>query len=212
MATRATLRIAFRFAMVAAIGIAAWLRMQSQSAARLPEYGVVPPFQLADEHGAALSRAALLDKATVIDFVFTSCSSACPLLSSEMERLQGWIRDEHLGERVRLISVSVDPQRDTPERLREYAARYHADPALWHFLRGDEGPLRSFVVDGMKQVMDRQADPSETDGFTILHGTRLVVVDGMARMRGLYDAKAPGDLERLRHDLRLLARVTRGEN
>ena len=176
----------------------------------LPELGTLPAFQLTDEHGGAYGREALVDKVTIVDFVFTSCTSACPLLTAQMARLQDDLRGGALGDGVRLLSISVDPARDTVERLGAYAREHGADPQLWRFVRGDEVPLRHVVVDGMKQVMDRQPDKGEVDGFTILHGTRLMLVDGLARMRGFYDANDATDLERLRHDARLLASTRRG--
>ncbi len=191
------------------VGVAMAAHWSGGDAIALPSYGELPAFQLTDERGAAYGREALLEHVSVVDFVFTSCTTACPRLSAEMAKLQAELRAAHLGDRVQLLSISIDPERDTPERLRALAARYTADPAVWHFLRGDEQTLRAVVVDGMKQVMDRQPDRGEVDGFTILHGTRLVVVDGRARIRGFYDAADAEAMARLRRDVAGLAH-TRG--
>ncbi len=171
----------------------------------LPELGQLPAFQLTDERGASLTRESLRGHVTVVDFIFTSCATACPLLSSEMSRLQAEVRRAGHGDRVRLLSVSVDPERDTPERLRAFAARYEADPALWRFARGNEADMRRVVVDGMKQEVARQTDRGEVDGFTILHGTKLVLLDDEARIRGYYDAKDQESMRKLRTDLSALA-------
>ncbi len=171
----------------------------------LPELGELPAFQLTDERGANLGRESLLGHTTVVDFIFTSCATACPLLSSEMARLQTWVRHDGLGDRVHLLSVSVDPERDTPERLRAFAARYEADPSIWRFARGKEAEIRRVVVEGMKQEVARQLDRGEADGFTILHGTKLVLIDPKARIRGYYDAKDAASMARLRKELVALA-------
>jgi protein SCO1/2 len=171
----------------------------------LPELGELPDFQLTDERGATLTRAHLRGHVTIVDFVFTSCATACPLLSSEMARLQAMLRNDGLAQRVQLLSISVDPARDTPERLRAFAARYEADPALWRFARGDEAAIRHVVVEGMKQEVARQIDRGEVDGFTILHGTKLVLVDDRLRIRGYYDAKDVDSMHQLRGDLTALA-------
>ena len=202
MSNRGLLRLAIVCMVVTLAGAA---QLWSARAIALPELGTIPAFALTDEHGAELSRAALLGKITVVDFVFTSCSSACPLLSAELARLQVDVKRRGLAERVRLLSISVDPERDTTPRLLELATRYGADPAMWHFVRGDEQSLRRVVVDGMKQIMDRAADPSEKDGFTLLHGTRFVLVDEHARIRGFYDANDAPEMLRLREELTALA-------
>ncbi|MEO6951841.1 MAG: SCO family protein [Polyangia bacterium] len=169
-----------------------------QHAVSLPVYGSIPAFSLTDEHGGTVRRDDLLGKVTVVDFIFTSCSSACPLLSTEMGRLQKDVTSAHLADKVQLLSVSVDPERDTLERLREFASRYGADPRTWRFVRGDDSTLRAVVVDSMKQDISREVDKGERDGFTILHGTRFVLIDREARLRGFYDANDPASMKQLR--------------
>ena len=171
----------------------------------LPAYGGVPDFQLSDEQGQLFRHQDLVGHVSVVDFIFTSCSSACPLLSAEMGRLQAELVSRGLADRVRLVSVSVDPARDTVGRLRAYAAREGARPGLWRFVRGDESSLRGVVVDGLKQVMDKQADKSEVDGFTILHGTRFVLLDDTATIRGFYDANDAASMHALRDAIAALA-------
>ena len=174
------------------------LTVTQHGAVLLPVYGALPAFSFTDERGGTVRRDDLLGKVSVVDFVFTSCSSACPLLSAEMGRLQTELVRRGLGDRAQLLSVSVDPERDTPERLRELGARYGADPKTWRFVRGDESALRAVVVDSMKQDITREVDKSERDGFTILHGTRFVLVDKEARLRGFYDAHDPASMQQLR--------------
>ena len=75
-------------------------------------------------------------KVVVIDFMFTSCTGACPIMSTNFAKIQDWLGDR-LGKDVHLISVSVDPANDTPARLKEYAARFKARPG-WYFLTGSK--------------------------------------------------------------------------
>lgn len=75
-------------------------------------------------------------KAVVIDFMFTSCTGACPIMSNNFAKIQDWLGDR-LGKDVHLISVSVDPTNDTPAKLKEYAARFKARPG-WYFLTGSK--------------------------------------------------------------------------
>lgn len=107
----------------------------------------VPALSLIDASGRPVALHELLDtdKPVLVNFVFTSCSAICPVMTAAFAKLQ-----ERLGpdrDRVRLVSVSIDPEHDTPARLREYARRFHAG-ADWHFLTGtrDEiiGAQRAF--------------------------------------------------------------------
>lgn len=78
----------------------------------------------------------LQGKVVVIDFMFTSCTGACPVMSNNFAKIQEWLGDR-LGKDVHLISVSVDPVNDTPAKLKEYAERYKARPG-WYFLTGSK--------------------------------------------------------------------------
>lgn len=95
----------------------------------------------------------LQGQSVVIDVMFTSCTSACPAMSANFARLQ-----EHLGDRlgkdVRLISISVDPVTDTPAKLKEYAARFHAKPG-WYFLTGAKGNVEEALKKLGQYVEDK---------------------------------------------------------
>lgn len=78
----------------------------------------------------------LKGRTVVIDFMFTSCTGVCPILSRNFAHIQDWLGDR-LGKDVYLVSVSVDPVNDTPAKLKEYAARYKARPG-WYFLTGSK--------------------------------------------------------------------------
>jgi len=95
------------------------------------------------------------------------------------------------------VSITVDPENDTPERLRDYAQRYRARPGTWSFLTGSPDYVRRTVVDGFKQVME-PAPGGETSAMSVLHGTRFMLFDRRARLRGLYetDAERLSDLAR----------------
>jgi protein SCO1/2 len=192
-------------AVMASLAIGAAALSGRDRTIELPDYGAAPEFELTDETGGRYTRAALLGKITIVDFIFTHCTTACPLLSAEMARLQADMRAARLADRVRLLSISVDPERDTPARLAELAAHNGADPRLWHFVRGSDQALRRVVVDGLKQVMDKQLDRGELDGFTILHGTRLVLLDEQARVRGFYDSNDADARAQLRDHVTALA-------
>jgi protein SCO1/2 len=167
-------RILGAFLLVASLAASAC----GSDAPPIPELASVPEFRLVDQSGAPFGSAELRGKIWVANFVFTTCPTVCPLLTTQMRNVQ-----QRVGAQpnVRFVSFSVDPTRDTPEVLRAYAATHDADLSTWHFLTGETEAVRSAVVDGMRVGMgERGADGD------ILHGTHFVLVDGNARIRGYY--------------------------
>jgi protein SCO1/2 len=118
-------------------------------------------------------------------------------------------RTKHLGPDFHLVSISVDPERDTPARLAEYAARYGASPVRWSFLTGPAQALEDTVAGGFKVGMGRQAVTPDGGGPTfweIFHGENLVLVDRQLRIRGYFPA-TPEGIDRL---VEAIGRVVNG--
>ncbi len=184
--------------LVAVAGLAVMWR--AQAAVELPRLGEVPAFRFTDQAGHDFASSSLDGRVWVVDFVFTSCGEVCPRMTEEMARLQTYLVNRALP--VALVSISVDPERDTPARLSEYALRFHARPERWTFLTGPAQAVEDAVVHGFKQTMTREKDQ---DGFTILHGTRFVLVDGKRQIRGYYDSSDAASLAALQRDFGALA-------
>ena len=130
----------------------------------------------------------------VICAVFTNCTGPCPRISEQMRVLQ----DEFEGLEVMLVSVTIDPDRDTPETLGAYGAKYDADPERWLFLTGTEKEVDTLVREGFYQAVDRA-------GKELTHDTRLVAVDAKGRRRGWYQSQDVKSVQRLRGRMRALA-------
>ena len=105
------------------------------------------------------------------------------------------------GVDLRLVSISVDPDNDTPSVLKAYAERFEVDPSTWTFLTGDIEAIKRTSVDGFKLALDGRADPAAKD-FGIIHGSHLVLVDGNARIRGYYRTEDDAEAQRLLLDAR----------
>jgi len=158
--------------------------------------GGLPPFTLTDQRGQPFGTRELAGKIWVADFIFTSCQGVCPLLSERMAEVGK--RARHLGPDFHLVSISVDPERDTPARLAEYAARWGANPISWSFLTGPEQAIQATVVEGFKVGAGKE--PSQraaaADGgaafWEIFHGENLVLVDRQMRIRGYFSPTAEG--------------------
>jgi len=163
--------------------------------------GALPDFTFTRQDGQPFGRAQLLGRPFVANFIFTRCPTICPVFTQKMARLQKLTEGENLA----LVSFSVDPKYDTPERLTEYAARYHADPARWSFLTGDYTRLQETVVGGFKIAMGRNGE-DENDIPSIFHGSHFVLVDGSGEIRGYYSSEDDDAVERLRQDAGWLLR------
>ena len=165
-----------------ALAFALSLAARSMRPKALPVYGRVPDFHLVDERGAAKGASSLLGSVSVIDFIFTRCTSSCPRLTARMAALQSRLERERSA--ARLVSISVDPENDTPAVLSEYAARVHADPSRWSFLTGDEQEVERAVVVGFKISAAKIARGA--DAYDVVHGDWFVVVDRRGQLRGYY--------------------------
>lgn len=162
-----------------------WDRVAFPEITPLPVLGEVPAFSLPERNGGTVSLADLHGHVWIANFVFTHCAGPCPLLTSRMAALQ-----KQLGEfpDVRLVSFTVDPERDTPEVLRDYAKSYDAG-GDWFFLTGEKAPLYELIMDGFKLgIDDGSAVNAGVPGpGTITHSVRFVLVDKAGRIRGYYD-------------------------
>ena len=172
----------------------------------LPDLGQLPSFALVDQDGRPFGAAEARGKVWVADFIFTSCSDACPRLTARMRSLQDRLDP---AERIGLLSITVDPERDTPGKLAEYARISGAHGSLWKFVTGPQREVQRTVVNGFHVAMGRVPveatdDALRAQAFEILHGDRLVLVDAKGRLRGYYVADDDG-LRRILRDARSLA-------
>jgi cytochrome oxidase Cu insertion factor (SCO1/SenC/PrrC family) len=125
------------------------------SSAPLPVYGSVPDFALIDQNGRPVRKADLEGKIWIANFIFTNCPDECPLMTVEMGQLQS---DLAAVPGLRLVSITVDPERDTPPVLSEYAERFHAHPKRWLFLTGDKRAIYRLAREGFRLGI---VDPAE---------------------------------------------------
>lgn len=108
---------------------------------RLPTIGAAPEFALTTHDGTRLALPDLRGKVVAVTFIYASCVDTCPLLTTKMAGLQNRLGHE-FGRRVVFVSITVDPERDTPEVLRRYARAHGAESPGWAFLTGAHGEIR----------------------------------------------------------------------
>lgn len=185
-------------AMLVALGF--WASLKGVKT-ELPDYGPVPAFEFQDQNSQMFSSAALENKVWVAGFIFTRCMGPCPMISAKMAELKKRLS---YSPRFALVSFSVDPEHDTPEKLAAYAEKFKREgKPTWHFLTGAKEKIYELAIQTFKQTASediKQADIQQK----FLHGTRLALVDGRGHIRGFYDSQGPAMTKDLELDIRAI--------
>lgn len=190
-------RLGWVIVFVVLVGLVAFayvsLQKMRPAASSLPKLDQAPSFSLTSQEGRIVTDAVLKGKVTVLNFIFTRCMGPCPRMSAQMGRL-----NQALGPKlddVQLISVSVDPEYDTPAVLAEYGERFGADPARWKLLTGPTDQIHNVMVKGFLLPLG-----TDKDGMPA-HSTRFVVVDQQGVIRGYEDGENPEVVQKLLMDI-----------
>ena len=165
----------------------------------LQRYGSVPQFSLVERSGKTTTLADLRGSIWIADFVYTTCQDTCPMQTAEMAQLQEQWKDRP---GLKLVSFSVDPEKDTTEALSRYADRYRADSERWLFLTGAKEEIGRLVQEGFR--LSAVALSSANKDSVIMHSPRFVLIDKQAEIRGYYDSRDQQALERLKKDVATL--------
>lgn len=129
-------------------------------------------------------------KVTVVNFMYTGCTSVCLAMGSEFQRLQKAIQEQALSRRVRLLSISFDPA-DTPAALARYARRMHADPAIWQFAGIPDPQQRRNLLNAFGIIVV----PAPLGQFEHNAAYHIVMADG--RLAHIVDYDSPQDILRI---------------
>jgi protein SCO1/2 len=167
-----------------------------QEEERLPTIGPAPDFALTSQDGREVSLASLRGKVVAVTFIYTWCPDICPLLTDKMARVQDELGKD-FGSQIAFVSITIDPERDTPAALKEYAQSFKADLAGWSFLTGEPAKVHE-VARRYGVAVAQQADGA------IDHTLLTTLIDRQGEMRVQYLGYR-FDEEEFRHDLLSLA-------
>lgn len=162
-------------------------------------------FKLQNQLGNEVGWEDLQDKIIVADFFFTRCPTICPGMTQNMKRLAETIHNgKRVGDRtnraVHFLSFSIDPERDSLERLQYWANRFQINPETWWLLTGNKKQIYSLAIDEMKLGL---IDGENVD-TNFVHSDKFVLIDVNRQVRGYYSGLDPDDLSRLQRDIILL--------
>ncbi|MBB4078992.1 protein SCO1/2 [Lewinella aquimaris] len=167
-----------------------------------PETGVVSPepvrtWKYVDQSNRPFGSEDLRGKVYVADFFFTSCPTICPKVASQMLRLEEEFGDDP---DFRLVSFTVDPKRDTPERMTDYANKLGIkDMDRWRFIYGDKFEIYDLDEDYLSIAMENDAAPGGFD-----HSGYIVLVDREGFVRAYASGLVEEEVDHLMEDIRLL--------
>ena len=157
----------------------------------------IPEFTFTNQEGRPIGRAQMEGKITVVDFFFTSCPSICPVMSKEMARVNDMFRDEP---QVQLMSISIDPEYDSPQILKKYADEHQAIPGKWHFLSGPK--LETFQLARCGFVLPALDGNGVPDDF--VHSDKFMLIDEEGRIRGYYSGTTREQVDLLMLETKIL--------
>lgn len=159
----------------------------------------VPDITLTNQLGKVVQlNKDLKNKVLVIQFLFTNCSSVCPAITKNMGVLQkAFKKNDTL---VQLISITVDPARDSVAALRAYAERFHVNHDRWWLLTGDKQAIYTYA----KEYLELEIGNGDGGVEDLVHSGKLVVLDEQRVIRGYYKASDPFDLKRCADDVVLI--------
>lgn len=167
----------------------------------LPKLGTLPHFSLIERNGQPFGLKNLQGAVWVADFIFTNCAGTCPIMTTAMTEIQKMAVAEKM-ESVRLVSITVDPERDSLEVLKRFADGYGALPGRWYFLTGDGAAIQQLANKGF--LLSAATSTGGSAEEPIIHSNRFVLVDRVGCIRGYYDGTDEESVKKLLKDIKTL--------
>ena len=170
-----------------------WSRLNGSRASQAPLpviTSALPELTFTNQLAQAFTIQGLLGKVWVADIIFTRCAGPCPEMTRKMSQLQaGLPRDGS----VHLVTLTTDPEFDSPSILKRYAERFGAKPEGWVFLTGSKKDIARLAVEGLKlTALDQKPEEQSTPEDLFVHSTWFALVDKHGRLRKAFETSEPG--------------------
>ncbi len=166
------------------------MEVKQARARALPVLGQVADFTLTNENGQVTTLADLTNHVWVADIIFTRCAASCPIMTHEMRLLQDALPADS---KAKLVSLTTDPDYDTPVILKRYSDHYGADSNRWMFLTGTKREIAGLATSSLKLGSTPVALKDQKDPVDLfVHSTIFVAVDKHARLRGIFQTEGDG--------------------
>ena len=162
----------------------------------------IADFELTDTAGEKFTKQSLLGKPWIVCFVFTHCAATCPAVTLSMRELQDHLKKYDF----RLVTMTVDPVRDTSEVLREYGKSRGADFNKWSFVTGDQRDIYRLIHGSFKMPVQELVGEKRQLGFEFIHSNNIMLVDDKGVVQGKFDATKGPAMADLRRAIQKLAK------
>lgn len=159
-------------------------------------YHTIPDFSFINQNGDTITPATFQDKIYIVDFFFTACPTICPLVKAQMLRIYEKFQNE---DRIILLSHTIDPKRDTPEKLLEYATNLGISAPKWHLVTGEKEKIYSIATSYFSVALEDESAPGGFD-----HSGRLILVDQNKRVRSFCDGTDAKSVDQFLIDIQTL--------
>ena len=160
-------------------------------------YHQIQPFYFTNQDGRGLTEQSYKDTVYIADFFFTTCPGICPVMTSELTRVQQHILDHNLP--IRILSHTVDPETDQLEVLKAYANKNGANFKVWNFVRGSKSAI---YQQALSYLVVAQEDTTAEIPF--VHSDKLILIDRQGHIRGMYSGIDPDEVNTLIKDMEIL--------
>jgi protein SCO1/2 len=169
-------------------------------------YPTIPYFYFLNDDSVIVKSTDMKGKIWVADFFFTTCPTICPTMTKNMQKLNTDTKDLH--DDLQFISISINPQHDTPSTLKRYREHYKATASNWQFFTGKEAETHQLGIENF-QIFAGRDDESE-GGYA--HSGAFTLVDKEGFVRGVYLGTDEKQVIQLEKDIRKLLKVEYGNN
>jgi protein SCO1/2 len=160
-------------------------RVAQKRALPMLSTGPINDFNLTNQNGNVVSMADLRGHVWLADIIFTTCPGPCLRMTRQMKEVQSELPQ---NSQARLVSLTTNPDTDTPAALKRYGQQFDADLNRWMFLTGTKKEIRDLAMDGLKLALaDKPAAERESENDLFIHSTMFVVVDKHGRLRGVFE-------------------------
>jgi len=158
----------------------------------------IDDFSLTNQNGETITQEDYKNKIYIADFFFTTCGTICPVMTSNMKKVQDAIL---LDDDIKLLSHTVMPEIDTVAQLKRYAIEKGVLNDKWHLVTGSKKEIYNLA---RKSYLVAKYDPTKEDGYGLVHTENFVLIDKQKRIRGMYDGTDDEDIDRLLEDIEIL--------
>lgn len=160
-------------------------------------YSTIKPFSFINQDSITITEKTYEDKIYVTDFIFLSCPSICPKMTSELQRVYEAYKD---NPNIYFLSHSIDPKRDTIPRLKTHTKKLGLEGLKWSFVTGEKDSI--YAIANESYFAAAFADENAPGGY--IHSGNFFLIDAQKRIRGVYVGTNPSETEKLITDIKVL--------